>query len=209
MYKPYALSDKTIQAIQKYAIRRFEKRKANMRIAGFDELNVMEQCEALYDELDKFVRNALKELFIAVFENAVSKETPEDTVDELAELYITRILDEPNKSTHYTYSTEILRKRDRMAEAINSVPGKSDKQTEADRALRFWAQMIAWYTDFVEISAHTEALIRSGVRRVRWNAQEDERVCRECETLDGEVFEIGDIPDIPLHLNCRCYLTAV
>lgn len=209
MYKPYALADRTIQVLQKYAIKRFEKHKANIRLAKFDELNVIEEASLLYTELDKATRKAFRELFIAVYTNAVTEDESEDTVDELAEICITEILDNPHRLTHMTYSAEILRKRDYMSEAVNSVTSKADKQMEMDKALRLWSQMISWYTDFVEISAHTQALIKSGVKRVRWNAQEDEKVCRECEELDGEEFDIGAIPDIPLHLNCRCYLTAV
>lgn len=209
MYKPYALADRTIQVLQKYAIKRFEKHKANIRLAKFDELNVIEEASLLYTELDKATRKAFRELFIAVYTNAVTEDESEDTVDELAEICITEILDNPHRLTHMTYSAEILRKRDYMSEAVNSVTSKADKQAEMDKALRLWSQMIGWYTDFIEISAHTQALMKSGVKRVRWNAQEDEKVCRECEELDGEEFDIGSIPDIPLHLNCRCYLTAV
>ena len=38
----------------------------------------------------------------------------------------------------------------------------------------------------------------------RWATREDERVCPECGPLDGLVWETGDGPAPPLHVNCRC-----
>jgi SPP1 gp7 family putative phage head morphogenesis protein len=42
-----------------------------------------------------------------------------------------------------------------------------------------------------------------------WVTEMDERVCRDCDTLEGEVFAIGDAPGCPLHPNCRCHLVPV
>ena len=40
-----------------------------------------------------------------------------------------------------------------------------------------------------------------------WHAEDDERICDDCVSLNGEVFENeDDIPDIPLHPNCRCWI---
>ena len=38
----------------------------------------------------------------------------------------------------------------------------------------------------------------------RWDAHFDTRVCPECWTLDGEVWERGAGPHPPLHPSCRC-----
>ena len=39
---------------------------------------------------------------------------------------------------------------------------------------------------------------------------DDERICDDCASHDGEVFENkDDIPDIPLHPNCRCWVEEV
>lgn len=38
----------------------------------------------------------------------------------------------------------------------------------------------------------------------RWETATDERVCPECGPLQGRVFEDGDGPVPPLHVNCRC-----
>ena len=42
----------------------------------------------------------------------------------------------------------------------------------------------------------------------RWHSEHDENTCDECSGLDGQVFFSPDeIPDVPVHLNCKCSIT--
>ena len=50
---------------------------------------------------------------------------------------------------------------------------------------------------------------REGVERVEWIAALDDRVCEECSDLHGQIFDMGNIPDLPVHPNCRCTIAAV
>ena len=63
------------------------------------------------------------------------------------------------------------------------------------------------------ISAHHQATINSyreagaeGVEVVgEFSTADDDRVCSECEALDGKEFDINDAQSlIPVHPNCRC-----
>ncbi|HBP26955.1 MAG TPA: hypothetical protein DD611_03165 [Alphaproteobacteria bacterium] len=43
-----------------------------------------------------------------------------------------------------------------------------------------------------------------------WHSEDDERICDDCTSHNGEVFEDkDDIPDIPVHPNCRCWVEEV
>ena len=43
-----------------------------------------------------------------------------------------------------------------------------------------------------------------------WHSEDDERICDDCASHNGEVFEDkGDIPDVPVHPNCRCWVEEV
>lgn len=43
-----------------------------------------------------------------------------------------------------------------------------------------------------------------------WHSEDDERICDDCAAHDGEVFEDKDnIPEIPVHPNCRCWVEEV
>ena len=40
-----------------------------------------------------------------------------------------------------------------------------------------------------------------------WHSEDDERICDDCASHNGEVFEDkNDIPDVPIHPNCRCWV---
>jgi SPP1 gp7 family putative phage head morphogenesis protein len=46
---------------------------------------------------------------------------------------------------------------------------------------------------------------KAGVSRVEWlSAADDGRTCDECIGLNGKIFPIDGVPDIPVHPNCRC-----
>ena len=56
-------------------------------------------------------------------------------------------------------------------------------------------------------SLNQASLIRydqQGVSRVVWIAGADDRCCDTCLAYNGRVFDIGSVPDIPVHVNCRC-----
>lgn len=212
---PYRFADKAISQLNAAALRLKNQTKQRLLTLGFDELNVLKKADALYANLDKNNRKKFVELFIAryteVMAYALGREITadeEDEVDELAELYITGLLDEPNYTTKYTYSTEVLRKRDRAKEAMLSVPTKVQKQIQLDKHIRFFQQMTAWYADFASQGAEIEAYKTAGVERVQRHEHDDEKTCSACRAADGEIYDIDKIPPIP-HLRCRRWFTPV
>lgn len=51
---------------------------------------------------------------------------------------------------------------------------------------------------------------KAGVSQIQWIAGADDgRTCEECLSLDGQVFDISEVPDIPVHPNCRCTTAPV
>lgn len=50
---------------------------------------------------------------------------------------------------------------------------------------------------------------KAGVKYYRWIAAFSDRTCPDCEALNGEIFEIGKGNKPPLHVNCRCSVSAV
>ena len=47
------------------------------------------------------------------------------------------------------------------------------------------------------------------VDAVMWATELDERVCEECDALEGEIFLPDEAPACPMHPNCRCRLVPV
>ena len=134
------------------------------------------------------------------------KKPDEDELDEMLDMWLAGFLKKPNETTHYVYETELVRKRDRAKEEIGSVPTKVQKQVSLEKAGRYVIQQNGFYVDMASQEAEWQAMKDAGIKKVRWNAYGDDRVCQTCSDLDGQVFPVDGVPDRP-HLRCRCYLT--
>lgn len=211
--EPYRLSDKARKQLNKAALTAEKKVKQRLLIDGFDELNVLRWTDKLYETLNKQNRKKFRELFIARYLEVLilllAKEMTEDDIeDDLVEMHLARLLNEPSDVTHYIYSTEVLRKRDRTKEAILSEPTRTQKQLMLDKHLLYWGQQTAWYLDFVSQDAEIAAMKTAGVKRVQRHEMNDGKVCAVCRDADGEIYDVDNIPELP-HPACRRYFTQV
>ena len=54
----------------------------------------------------------------------------------------------------------------------------------------------------------TDTYRAAGVEQVQFVTAEDERVCPDCDALDGEIFDVGSDDTPPIHPSCRCTVIA-
>lgn len=173
---------------------------------------ILQQIDTLYAELDRENRKKYKELWIARYVEmllylAVLAAMPtDDMIDDLVEMHLANLLEEPNAVTNYAYDAEVYRKRDRAKEAVSSVAGNVLKQVQMDKHLKYWSAMTGYYADLVSQDAEIQALRDSSVERVIRHEVEDAKTCRICEDADGEIYDIDKIPPLP-HLHCRRWFT--
>lgn len=198
----YALSDKTIQRLNRLAVRRFRDAQVQCGagLLPFDELNVIQTVRKLYADLDADNRKAFLDLAILVYKNAEphgDRPPDEDWMDDL--------LLEYDQVTKYVYANEVSRKRDYTTEAVIAAV---DKDKEFKRGLLHWGRFTATYSDIVTDRAVIKAFKDAGVERVRWLTEEDNRVCETCDERHGKIYPIDKIPPKP-HVGCRCRLEAV
>ena len=166
----------------------------------FDELNVLSVCKALYADLDRDNRRAYLELAIKKY--LESEPHGNDMPDED---WLDEFLMEYDPVTKYVYTNEVERKRDRLAEAVNA---STAKVKEFNRGLGYWVQMTAHYADSTSDTATIKAFKDAGIEKVKWNSQDDDKVCEVCNERDGAVYLIDNVPPKP-HWGCRCFLTPV
>lgn len=172
----------------------------------------MNGLRTFYEELDadfkKTARQLYRDRYLELFDWLGKPEPKRDVIDELVDMWFTGFFEEPNVQTHYIWDAEVLRKRDRAVEAIWIAPTKMQKQLEIDKAVRIWTQMSGWYMDFASQDAEQKAYKDAKVQKVRWMVYGDDRVCQDCEGLNGTVWDIDRVPDRP-HINCRCWLKPI
>ena len=196
----YSLADRAIELLKKKAVRRFEDAKSKAAGVKFDELNVMGICKDLYAALDSDNFRVFLELAIKKY-LATEPHGDEEPDDE----WLMDYLIEYDPVTKYIYKNEVERKRDRLAEAVNA---STQKMTEFNRGLGYWVQMTEHYADSVSDATTLKAFRDADIKKVGWNTQLDNRVCKDCGKRDGVVYSIDNAPSKP-HWKCRCYLTAV
>lgn len=180
-------------------------------------MNVLKRVDSLYSDINKTVRKKYKTLWTARFKEVIAsliadgfirKRPDEETIQELLEMHMAGLLENPSEVTHYVWAHEVLRKRDKAKEAILSVPTKTQKQIEIDKHIRYLLAQAAWYTDFTSQDAEISAYKEAGVKMVQRHEQKDERVCAVCKSLDGTIYDVDKIPKLE-HIGCRRSFTPV
>jgi len=187
-------------------------------IMNFDELNVMDstkESKRIYRKLDRMNRRYFESLafyiyFLALAEcGETEKERKRKPFDQIA--FIESELKQYNPVTKYVYDHEVDRKRARFNESvIADVESANITEVERDynRAARLWIQQTEQYMVNVEDDATIQAYEDHGVDRVMWITERDERVCEDCQALDGLIFRIDQVPAKP-HPRCRCTIRPI
>ncbi len=104
----------------------------------------------------------------------------------------------------YTAAADGLQNRKSLDEIRESV------RKEMEKTARFMKSEIV---SVLNGSANDAALAFAAANRTKlmYCAVLDDRVCEECASRDGEIYEFDDdgIPSVPRHNNCRCRLIPV
>ena len=153
----------------------------------------------------------------------IAKEASEEAADDVKELtgiavkplktdeaFVAGILSAYNPTTGYLYEPEADRKRARLAEALIAAVLfglRAEYHKELQKFANLWHTQTKQYTITVVDTARIETFKKNGIRRVRWETQNDERVCGECHDRDGKIYNIDNLPE--KHYGCRCWLVPV
>ena len=186
--------------------------------AAWDSLNVISvtaEVDKLYSTLNEFLIGRYIEIARKVYRDAWDEIFPgEEPERDLDYLFVAKVLDGYDPKMEYQYSKEWIRKRDRLKEAMMSVAQSSDAVRVANtqrarqalkRARDLLERQVLEMADTMTDDARNEAFRDAGIDRVRWNTQQDSKVCRVCRERDGEVYELDRLP--AKHPYCRCYYT--
>jgi len=203
----YAACDKAIKALDRMNVEAFGR----LKLAKWDRINIIQTVVKTYRESANQARKRYFEVAFEAYLLGLSmcgidpKKAHRMAEKTITAAWVTAVLKQTDFITLYRFDTEAERKAYRLAETLEV---SDNRNQEIDRALRHWSRQIGQYainmTDYAMVQAFEDA----GVTTVQWVAQMDERVCSECSELDGQVFQIDELPRKP-HINCRCNLIPV
>lgn len=165
-----------------------------------DSLNVIDRSKEMYDLLNELNKDAFLEIAKKTYREIYpTSDNPPDTEWLLAFLLGYDVI------TKYVYEHEIDRKRARFAEALIATKKKQQEFSTASSLL--WKQT-AQYGITITDEALMKAFIDTGVKKVRWIAEDDNRVCEVCRSRKNKIYPIDKAPK-KTHYNCRCYYEPV
>ena len=165
----------------------------------FDELNVLSDMQELYQELEALNQEAYQQIAAYYYRQEADSDLT------AAEAWLLGVLRTPSKVMKYSYDSEVVRKRDRLLEALMATSGSV---AEFDKAMRYWTQMTGWFAIEVADTAVAQAREDTGVESVMWVSEDDEKTCTHCRKLHGQIFSVQAVPPKP-HPNCRCWTVSV
>jgi SPP1 gp7 family putative phage head morphogenesis protein len=189
----YEYTDKVIAYIDKQLIERYSRLKS---LVSFDELNVLQEVNALYQEIDTLIRKTFLKLADKVYSDNIRAKDHRS----LDEQWVDALLSAYDPVSKYVFTHEENRKCARLIEAVIA---SSTKAQEIDAALRSMSFMCRIYAVRVTDEAALQAFKDDEEDLVRWIAEKDEKTCTVCHKRDGKIYEIDLLPAKP-HPNCRC-----
>ena len=182
-----------------------------LKLAKWDELNVVRDVNSVYDfsarqAVRRYYEIAVEAFIIAMIEANQSNAYATRRADQIIDNdWVMELLEMADPVTMYMFFPEMDRKKQRLLEAMTA---SDDRNREIDRALKYWTVQVAQYADNMVYRARLEAFRQAGIDKVMWVTQKDNRVCTDCDDLDGQTFQIDQVPP-PQHIHCRCYIKPV
>lgn len=203
-----------------------------LSVMAFDELNVIQTktvTTEMYERLLEYNSTEYKAIVRAAREYALSfltdseKATFETAIkrgknvakskanEDFDSGIVESVLDGYNLVTGYLYKREAERKRLRLAEEMLTARQFSDRQKYDNglkKAANYWFTQSGQYAIDMEDTAVKEVWEQAGIQQVMWVSERDNRVCHTCRELDGQIFDIDNVPG-KQHYNCRCTIKPV
>lgn len=186
-------------------------------VTGFDMLNAPNITKYTKELVSRLLKSNKREYL------KIAKEATDEAKEDIEALgvsatslvingkYVDDVLGEYNPVTNYLYYPEAERKRSRLAEALITavvVNSRADYHKELRRFADLWYTQTKQYGEKMVDKTRIDTFKKNGIKRVKWETKEDEKVCKECNERDGKIYPIDKIPDKP-HYNCRCWVVPL
>lgn len=200
MTNPYNDIDERTERLKKLLFLILNQLRLKVDILSSDE-QVKSQVETAFKQLyDKIITE-----YVSACKKTYPKTTEDDVKKWLEEYYII---------TGYVFINEWERKTERYLEEILAFKSADKSLFGADAAklqrktANLFSRQIEEYGIFVIDKAMLEQFEEEGVKRLKWNAQQDKKTCSACRERDNKIYNINNLPT-KAHYNCRCYYTPV
>lgn len=179
----------------------------SLNTADFDELHTLEAVNKVYEEAEILSQRAMQNIAEKSYSDCLDWLGIDESQRKLNidSAWFRNFINGYNPITGYVYVNEVARKRMRCFESLMSTNQKAVRAALIISAMKIYARQVRQFCIDINYEAMRQAYSDYGVKRVRWVTFKDEKVCTDCDRLDGKVFPIHTVPRKP-HINCRCWL---
>lgn len=202
----FVYADRSIKTIQREMEREFQ---SFSRELGFDEMNILEtrkRVHAMYKRLNDIVRREYRRIARKAYRETCM-ECGKDMDDLEVYLFIDHVLSAYDPLSNYIFSREWTRKRDRLFESVIATQrGNQEMRTILKRGMNLLLNQVRQYADNVTVAAALKSYSDTGTEYVQWITMEDNRVCNECDSHHLVIYPLQELPPMPAHYRCRCYV---
>lgn len=219
----YKAADKAIKRMDRDNLKAFNQ----LKVTDFEKATIVRTVKSLYRKQKRKAKKEYLKIGMEAYIFALwlaEEELSDRTAGNIAEKAITEewiddILGETDFVTLYRFNSETERKAQRLLEGLAVVSdseythdaGRVTRLTRNDlinQALKQWVKQLAQYAINVTDYAMMQAYADIGIEEVEWEDAEDQRVCAECHSRNGNIYKLEDLPPKP-HINCRCRIRPV
>lgn len=230
----FKYNDRIRRVYLKKLLRLYSAFNREMGALSLDELNALSGSLSYANKLNEAIKALIYEYLLALvvyyYGYITEKEQKEPvfygviddyngdekTIDFDGQKFLNEYLESYNPVTQYLFFPELERKKSRLVESVIAVQAAQKTKglkvaaiaAAIATAQRLMARQLIQYGDCITLIIVQKAYEDCGVQKVMWHTQEDFKVCADCDKLDGELFDIDQVPP-PQHYNCRCWVSPV
>lgn len=172
-------------------------------------IQTRKHIKKLYGDIEKTIKKELSKILDPLVEDYYDIALDmgfDGDIEDLDESFIEEFFEEYSPVTKYVFKNELGRKESRLFESLVAVP--LDKVHSYKTAEKLLARQVKQSVIDLEDKVAKSVYKSIGVKKVQWVAEHDERTCGVCHELDGQIYDLKDIPP-KQHYQCRCYLIPV
>lgn len=212
--------------LKKYetVIKTLEANAANPNI-----VDLFSYIESLYNGIDKFnismFEKTAKSVYTTAWEWGSETTGQTDKKTEIDRAWILALIATFNAVTKYVYTDEVKAKslyfnekiektlKARVAQKKELTMFGADVNANFKEAKRLWANMSDSMMMFVGTLTMVQAYNDTGVKKVVYHTEEDNKVCPLCQPKNGTILSVDElvygVNAPPIHNYCRCWLEPI
>lgn len=170
----------------------------------------LDKLEAIKQELSEAIETSLKESLIKICQTTSNELTFTTINEDMVNEIINKDMNGSNYSQRIWSNTDKLVNRIKnnltreITTGINPDRLKKELMNEFNSAFYQSNRLVRTESERVFNSSAMKSYENVGIKKIKILVGHDDRACDECKALADKLYNINEVPLLPIHPNCRC-----